>query len=120
MRARIPPRLIGIVLLAASGGTTLAHRAVYRTAIHGPAQAAELVFALSTFMLASMGMLMLITGAKLFAAPRAAPAESRPLSFRDACDTRRGVAAMRAGRVRRYARTMRESPFGLETLFPDP
>jgi hypothetical protein len=98
MRARNLRWSIGLVLLAASGLTTWAHRSVYQSAIHGPAQAAELAFALSTMVLACMGMLMLIGDRWCEAEPRARRAP-RPPSLRDACDTRRGVAAMQASRA---------------------
>ncbi len=58
------PRLLGVVLLLASGGTTLLHRAIYAAA--RPAQALELAIGLTTFVLASVGMLLLIHGAALF------------------------------------------------------
>lgn len=63
---RLPARLGGLLLLAASAGTTLLHRSTYEAASQGPAQVAELGFALATFMLASTGILLLIHGPKLF------------------------------------------------------
>lgn len=63
---KLPPRLLGVVLLGCSGGSTLVHRSVYEAARHGPAQAVEFGLALLTFILASTGILLLIHGAKLF------------------------------------------------------
>jgi hypothetical protein len=117
---RLPPRLVGLALLAASGGTTLVHRTIYEAARHDAARLAELAIGLLTFLLASAGMLMLIHGARLFegrpCGEAAKPASARdasvdPLgSAADACDTRRGVALLQArgaiGAARR--RTSRE------------
>lgn len=64
--AKLPPRLLGVVLLVCSGGSTLVHRSVYEAARHGPAQIAEFGLGLLTFILASTGLLLLIHGAKLF------------------------------------------------------
>ncbi|WP_342659293.1 hypothetical protein NPJ82_17805 (plasmid) [Sphingomonas sp. NY01] len=63
---KLPPRLLGVVLLVCSGGSTLVHRSVYKAARHGPAQVAEFGLGLLTFILASTGLLLLIHGAKLF------------------------------------------------------
>jgi hypothetical protein len=112
-RARIPRWSIGLVLLAASGLTTWAHRLVYQSAIHGPAQVAELAFALSTMVLACMGMLMLI-GGKWCEPEKMARRIPRPPSLRDACDTRRGVAAMQASRA--LATAMRALCDGRESV----
>lgn len=60
-------RLIGVLLILASCGTTLVHRAIWTAARHGPAQAAEMGMALTSFVLASLGMLLIIHGAKLSA-----------------------------------------------------
>lgn len=66
MKAKLPPRLTGLLLLGASGGTTLLHRTQYEAAQYGPPQLAELGLGLATFMLASTGVLMLIHGSNLF------------------------------------------------------
>jgi hypothetical protein len=63
-RHRFSPRLLGALLLAASGGTTLVHRAIYAPA--RPAQVAELAIGLTTFLLASVGILLMIHGSALF------------------------------------------------------
>ncbi len=63
---KLPPRVLGIGLLACSGASTLVHRSVYEATQHGPAQVAEFGLALLTFILASTGILLLIHGAKLF------------------------------------------------------
>lgn len=108
--AKLPPRLLGIVLLACSGGSTLAHLAVYKAARHGPAQVAEFSLALLTFILASTGILPLIHGAKLFkpVPPRADDRDRHALStFRSRLetpitplgrvfDTRHGASMMQA------------------------
>ncbi len=65
--ARLPPRVWGAVLLAASVGSTLVHRTFYEAARHGPAQVAEFGLALLTFILAGTGVLLLIHGGRLFA-----------------------------------------------------
>lgn len=66
MKIRQVPRVTGVLMLAAAGGTTLLHRAEYEAARHGPAQLAEFALGLLTFMLASTGILLLIQGARLF------------------------------------------------------
>jgi hypothetical protein len=66
MIAKLPVRFTGVLLLAASGGTTLLHRSTYQAAAQGSAQVAEMGIGLLTFLLASAGVLMLIHGAKLF------------------------------------------------------
>lgn len=58
-------RLMGIVFLAGSAGTTLAHRRMFEVARHGPAQIGELALALLTFTLAIAGMLLVIHGSRL-------------------------------------------------------
>ncbi|TXC70748.1 hypothetical protein FSB78_07205 [Sphingomonas ginsenosidivorax] len=63
MSRAIAPRLFGVALLLASGGTTLLHRAIYAAA--RPAQALELAIGLTTFLLASVGILLLIHGPAL-------------------------------------------------------
>ena len=107
------PRLLGLLLLFASGGTTLIHRSVYMAARHGPATAAELAASLATFMLASAGMLLLIHGARLFAPvvflppgePERPTASLTPMRAAltdlpgSACDTRRGIASLQARRA---------------------
>lgn len=69
---------MGVLLILASCGTTLLHRAIWTAARHGPAQAAEMGLALATFVLASIGVLLAFHGAKLLADgtsryPRGAP-----------------------------------------------
>ena len=75
---RHAPRLIGLVLLATAGGTSLIHRSIYLAARHGPAQVLELALGLLSFMLASTGVLLLIHGAALFARASAPTAATRP------------------------------------------
>jgi len=62
---RLPPRLIGVMLVAASGVSSLVHRSVYEAAYQGPAQAAEFALGLLTFIFASAGILLLVHGGKL-------------------------------------------------------
>ncbi len=107
---KLPPRLLGVVLLGCSGESTLVHRSVSEAARHGPAQAAEFGLALLTFILASTGMLLLVHGAKLFkpAPDRLRSAEQRArTAFRSrleepitphgrAFDTRHGASMMQA------------------------
>ncbi|MFV0623392.1 hypothetical protein ACBY01_05170 [Sphingomonas sp. ac-8] len=63
---RLPPRLVGVALLLASAGSTLAHRAVYDAARARPAGLAKFALGLTTFLLASTGVLLLIHGRRLF------------------------------------------------------
>lgn len=60
------PRTFGLALIAASLATTLAHRAVYEAAKHGPAQLAEFALGLASFALASAGILLAAHGRTLF------------------------------------------------------
>jgi len=96
-------RLAGLVFVAASGGTTLIHRAVYDASRNRPPLAIEMGLCLVTMMLASMGVMLLIHGRRLF---ERMPASSRR-SLEDRVlgpippagrvyDTRRGVALMQA------------------------
>jgi hypothetical protein len=130
--ARLPPRLVGLALLAASGGTTLVHRAIYEGARHDAPRLAEVAIGLLTFLLASAGMLMLIQGARLFegrpGGEAAKPASARdasadPLgSTADACDTRRGVALLQArgaiGAARRRTRGQPQRIAGADCTIP--
>jgi hypothetical protein len=115
---KLPPRLTGLVLLLASGGTTLVHRSIWEAARHGPAQVAEFGIGLATFMLASVGVLLVIHGGKLFALdtlergkvdrqrrPRDLMTELlQPVrSSARALDTRQGVAAFQAAHLIRVA-----------------
>lgn len=116
---RLPPRLIGLALLAASGASTLAHRFVYEAARHGPAQTAEFGLGLLTFILASAGVLLLAHGGKLFeqdSAPGSFLQDSsthHPMRLMEpidadgrAYDTRRGAWSMKM----RYASTASRTP----------
>lgn len=58
-------RLGGLVALAAAGGTSLLHRSVLATQVNRPASSLEFVLGLCGFVLASLGVLLLIQGAKL-------------------------------------------------------
>lgn len=58
-------RLAGLGLLMAAGGSTLLHRAVWLTAKSGPAPGLEAMLGLATFMLACLGVLLIINGARL-------------------------------------------------------
>lgn len=120
---KLPPRLLGVVLVACSAGSTLVHRDVYEAARHGPPQVAELGLCLLTFVLASTGILLLIFGARLYK-PVAERANSVDLgaqtAFRSrleapitpqgrAFDTRHGASMMQARHeigLSRRARTM--------------
>jgi hypothetical protein len=109
--------LCGVLLLLASGGTTLVHRSIWEAARHGPAQAVEFGIALMTFTLASIGMLLVINGGRLFAQSKPdrgsrdrrgqdllvgflQPVRSQGCEF----DTRRGVARLQAVRAIEAAR----------------
>lgn len=59
-------RFVGVALVVASVASTLAHRAVYEAAKQGPPQLAELGLGLSTFLLASAGMMLMLLGRLLF------------------------------------------------------
>ncbi|SOB88151.1 hypothetical protein SAMN06297144_3295 [Sphingomonas guangdongensis] len=74
--ASVPPRLYGMIMLAASCGSTLAHKRVFDAPPHGPAQLAEFALAMLTFTLAATGILLLIHGAALLAR-RTAPGGRR-------------------------------------------
>lgn len=113
---RLPPRIGGLALLAASGCTTIVHRAIYEAARHGPAQIGEFAIGLLTFCLASTGVLLLIHGAELFEpvtmTPRHpeqhdTPHETHParpdLPDIEALDTKLGVALALARRAIRTA-----------------
>lgn len=58
-------RLGGLLALAAAEGTSLLHQSVLAAHINGPASSLEFVFGLCSFVLASLGVLLLIQGAKL-------------------------------------------------------
>jgi hypothetical protein len=120
--ARLPPRLLGIGLIASAGAVALWHRRVYEAARHGPAQVAELGLSLMCFALASTGILLLIHGAGLFGRRwrrddgdpgAAAESRTRPQvparpSGR-AFDTRDGAAMVQARhRIARLRGTQRE------------
>ncbi|NLS27108.1 hypothetical protein S2M10_21010 [Sphingomonas sp. S2M10] len=64
---KVGHRLVGVLMILAACGTTLVHRAIWTMARHGPAQAAEMGLALTSFVLASLGMLLLLHGDKLCA-----------------------------------------------------
>lgn len=78
-----------------SGGTTLLHRSIYLAARHGPAQVLELALGLTSFILASIGVLLLIHGARLFTRTPVRAANVRPRHLRD------GDPALPIGRQRR-------------------
>lgn len=80
-RWKLPPRLSGLLLLVASAGTTLVHRSLWEVNRQGPAQPAEFGIALATFMLASVGVLLLIYGGRLF--PRRAAEQAAEQRHRD-------------------------------------
>ena len=121
---KLPARLIGLLLLLASGGTTLVHRSIWEGAKHGPAQAAEFGIALATFMLASIGMLLVIHGGKLFARTKLDRGASGRRRERDlvagflqpvepggrTLDTRHGVARLQAVRAIDAARSPSSPP----------
>jgi hypothetical protein len=108
--AKVPPRLLGLILLAASWASTIVHRGVYEAARQGPAQAIEFGLSLATFVLATTGVLLMIHGAKLFARAdggACVPARSETLYLRAlleapitpagrAFDTRHGASMMQA------------------------
>ena len=105
-------RLTGLAFVAASGGTTLIHRAVYDASRNGPPSVIEMGLCLATMMFASMGVMLLIHGRRLF---ERAPASSRcslgdrlldPISPAGrGYDTRRGVALIQAHASLERART---------------
>lgn len=98
-------RAVGLGFLIASGITTLVHRAIFAMVRHGPAQIAELAIGLLTFMLASVGGLLVIHGSRLFTReqPRRSPASDadRQPAVRDRTDPI-------------YGSTMRKREFDLE------
>lgn len=120
---KVRVRLPGLVLLAASGLSTLAHRCVYEAAREGPAQAAEFGLGLLTFLLASTATLLMIHGDKLFRRmddydPEPAPIGHRPLLPRllepitpagCAFDTRHGASMMQARHGSASARALRSA-----------
>lgn len=108
---RVPPRLVGVLLIAASGGSMLAHRSVYEAARQGPAQTAEFVLGLLTFLLSSAGILLLVHGGRLFARRGAADIAIRltaPITPHGrAYDTRHGASLMQARHAIRASRRPR-------------
>lgn len=64
--ADVASRLLGVLLLAGSCGSSLIHRSVYEAARHGSARAIEFGLGLLTFVLASAGLLLVFHGARLF------------------------------------------------------
>ena len=73
-------RCAGVVALAAAWLSSLAHRTVLDASRAGPATALETLLGLATFILASLGVLLLIHGRRLFhdaARPRARQACQR-------------------------------------------
>ncbi len=110
-------RLAGVVCLAAAAASTLLHRAIFVAAQGGPAQAAEFATGLLSFVLASLGVLLLTNGARLFerpGVPAAKPTEVLPVSEAAgldesaAFDSRYGVARLLADRAIRTA-SLREA-----------
>lgn len=111
-------RLTGVVFLAAAAASTLLHRAIFVAAQGGPAQAAEFATGLLSFVLASLGVLLLTNGARLFERPEpraAKPTEVLPVSEAAAgldesaaFDSRYGVARLLADRAIRTA-SLREA-----------
>lgn len=106
---RIPLRVFGVALLAASGASTLAHRAIYEAAKLGPPQILEAVLTATSFSLASVGMVLVAYGRKLLRSGKASdvmkPASSveiarwldEPIEPHGAAyDTRCGVSLMRS------------------------
>ena len=59
-------RVAGAMFLLGSCGSTLLHRHIYKAAQHGPPHIEELGVGLLTFVLASIGILLLLHGSKLF------------------------------------------------------
>jgi hypothetical protein len=124
---RLPPRLVGVILIAASGASTLVHRSVYQAANQGPAQTAEFALGLLTFMLASAGILLLVHGGKLLErgnasslTPERQPADiaarlMEPTKIHGRIyDTRRGASLMQARHAIRTSRRLvsRNTPHG--------
>jgi len=116
---RMPPRLVGVLLIAASGASTLVHRSVYEAAYQGPAQTAEFALGLLTFVLASAGILLLVHGGKLLerdggscVTPTAQPADiaarlMEPIKVHGRIyDTRRGASLMQARHAIRTSRRL--------------
>lgn len=109
--ADIRYRLAGLAFLVASAGSTAIHRAIYEAAKRGPAQLGELALGLSSFILASIGILLLVHGGRLFAArtpahqartPRAGRRTAdTPLGYKghEAVDGREGMALILANRA---------------------
>ena len=116
---RLQPRLVGVMLIAASGASTLVHRSVYQAANQGPAQTAEFALGLLTFMLASAGILLLVHGGKLLergnassVTPETQPADiaarlMEPIKVHGRIyDTRRGASLMQARHAIRTSRRL--------------
>jgi hypothetical protein len=75
-------RLAGAVFVVASSATTLLHRSAFEAARGGPAGLAEWTLGLLTFVLANIGVVMLIHGSRTFApmGRKPASATNRPVS----------------------------------------
>lgn len=120
-----------MILIAASGASTLVHRSVYQAANQGPAQAAEFALGLLTFMLASAGILLLVHGGKLLErgnasslTPERQPADiaarlMEPIEVHGRIyDTRHGASLMQARHAIRTSRRLvsRNTPYGKPLL----
>lgn len=62
IRSTMPARIAGVLLLLAACGTTLLHRQVWLAARDGPVALAELVLGLGSFTLATLGIVLLVSG----------------------------------------------------------
>lgn len=58
-------RLGGLLALAAAGGASLLHRSVPATRVGGPVSSLDFVLGLCSFVVASLGVLLLVRGARL-------------------------------------------------------
>lgn len=64
-RRDILHRLVGVAVLLGAGASTLLHREVWLVHASGPASGLEAALGLLTFALASLGVLLIIGGARL-------------------------------------------------------
>lgn len=64
-RSDVLHRLTGVALLCGAGGSASLHRQVWLAHATGPASVLEAGLGLTTFVLACMGLLLLLSGARL-------------------------------------------------------
>lgn len=85
-------RCSGFLAFGMAAGAASLHRAVLAVTVNGPPSAWEMVLGLLSFAFASLGLLLLLHGAQLFADPRV----NRRVGFRPECAERSDVEGREA------------------------